>query len=340
MTREHHELTEDLAALTRAADALEVSHAIPSDAEQLLGRQHDLRTAAESWRELADSAEQASGELSGKLGGIDAAWDGEDADAFLAHARELGSSGNELADAMRALAEALEHTAEALRVQTRDLRELVADAVEEVREADPERARERLLELTEPVNDVLDAVRASYRELAHRCDELGGEPQAPADSPAAPPGSGAPTSGTPAAPGTSIAPEAPAAPGGEQPVAPGGTSSAAEPSEGDGAAAAAGGVAGAAVGAAGAGVAGGMMPMGMMGGMLGRQGARAQERSNESRIKNDPEELFGAPPDAAPAVFGEPEEDSPDPAPKIEVPSTLQPGEPKPSIEDTLSPKN
>ncbi|GAA2330669.1 hypothetical protein GCM10009854_01890 [Saccharopolyspora halophila] len=360
--REHAELTEELGYLARVADELEVPHAIPADAAGLLGRQQDLRNAAEAWRELAETVERSSGAATGKLGDVDAAWEGAGADAFLAHVREVGLAGNELTDTMRALAEALEHTAEALRVQSRDLRELVADAADEVREAmpgAPERARRKLIDLGEPVAEILEAVADSYRALTHRCGDLSADRENPRrfEAPAAPhPEAAAAPSGSPANASSSSdsrtpsEPETPGAapdPGQPSALAPGATTSSAEPPEDEPAASAAGGVAGAAVGAAGAGVASGMMPMGMMGGMsamLGRQGGRSQERTNDSRIKNGPEELFGTPPDAAPAVFGEPEEEpeqaEPGAARQLDVPSTPQPGEPKPSIAETLNPKN
>lgn len=364
MTREHVELTEDLGYLARMADELEVPHAIPTDAAGFLGQQQELRIAAETWRELAVTVERSSSAATGELGGIDAAWEGDGADAFLAHIREVGLAGNDLTDSMRAVAEALEHTAEALRVQIRDLRELVADVADEVREAmpeAPERARPKLVELTGPVAEILDAVADTYRAFARCCDDLGAAPEnrrrfdgptaaPPSATGAAAAASGAPTTpedpSEPASSAETGAPVGTPCSGQPSPMAPGGTTSSAESPDDEPAASAAGGVAGAAVGAAGAGVAGGMMPMGMMGGMsamLGRQAGRPQERTNDSRIKNDPVDLFGTPPDAAPAVFGGPDEqpDQADPGAekRLEVPSTLQPGEPKPSIEETLGPK-
>lgn len=95
---------------------------------------------------------------------------------------------------------------------------------------------------------------------------------------------------------------------------------------------------------------GGMMPMGMMGGMMGGAQGAGQDRKNQSRLKSKPEELFGTPPDAAPAVLGESsrdrDQDQERPAAttrqstrRLGVPSIIEPPTPRSSIADALHPK-
>ncbi|RRO12935.1 WXG100 family type VII secretion target [Saccharopolyspora rhizosphaerae] len=324
--------TEHLRHLAGLADELGVAHSIPADPAELTGRPEDFRTAAQVWREVAAIVEQSSGDVDGKLGGIDTAWQGADAEAFVAHVRDAGLAGKDLVDSMTALAETLEHTAEGVGAQQRRLIELTAEAAEDVeaamRAGETGRARDLLAGLAEPVREQLESIADHYATFTRLCDDMAGvatrepgrwEPQAPGDVPAA-------TAGVPEAAGTS--PASASEESGEEQSASG---------------AAAGGVAaGAAVGAAGVGM--GMMPMGMMGGVLGRRGGNA-ERQNASRFKSNPEELFGTPPDAPPAVFGDqPEaqqasgEDARDAADSIDLPSTLQPAPPKPSIDEVLAP--
>lgn len=332
---------EHLHYLAGVADELDVAHSIPADVAELIGRPEDFRAAARVWREEAANVERASGDVDGKLGGIDTAWQGADAEAFVAHIRDAGLAGKDLADAMTGLAEALEHTAEGVGAQQRRLTELVAKTADDVRSAldgsDEGRARDHLAALAEPARELQESIADHYMAFTRLCDDMAGvatrEPSRwEAQPPAAAATGSAGADGTAEAAGTSAA--SASGESGEEP---------------SGAGAAAGGVAaGAAVGAAGVGM--GMMPMGMMGGMLGQRGGGNKERQNSSRFKSNPEELFGSPPDSPPAVFGEqpkPQQPGADQksqeaqaAPgKLDLPSTLQPAPPKPSIDEALAPQ-
>lgn len=327
--------------LAGIAEELDVPYFSPAAIDELVGRPEDFRAAAQVWREAAELVEQSSGDVDGELGGIDTAWQGADAEAFVAHVRDAGLAGKDLADAMTGLADALDHTAEGVGAQERRLNELVAKTADDVRAAmtaaDAERARKHLADLAEPARELLESIADYYMAFTRLCDDVAGvATREPGrwEAPASP--------GTPAVPGTSE----PAAT-----VEPAATAVASAESEEDqpGPGAAAGGIAaGAAVGAAGVGM--GMMPMGMMGGMMGQRGGGNQERQNSSRLKSNPEDLFGAQPDAPPAVFGEPAKSQqpqadqkpqePQAVPgKLDLPSTLQPAPPKPSIDEVLAPK-
>ena len=371
MSTEHHHHLADIAA------ELDVPHFLPRDLAALVGDPEEFRAAARVWREAAETVEQSSGAVDGELGGIDTAWQGADAEAFVSHIRGAGLAGKDLVDSMTALADALEHAAEGIGAQRRRLNELVAKTADDVKAAvvaaDPARARKCLADLDEPARELLESIADYYMAFTRLCDDMAGiptrepgrwEPRTSGSegtpvTPAAPASAeGGASSGASAGSGVAAADSGdPAASGGAAATEPAAATTAAgapaESEEGESGAGAAGGVAaGAAVGAAGVGM--GMMPMGMMGGMLGQQrGAGNQERQNSSRFKSNPEDLFGAPPDAPPAVFGDqakPEQAQPEGKPaqtapesqaaqqRLNLPSTLQPAPAKPSIDEVLTP--
>ncbi|SFS43824.1 WXG100 family type VII secretion target [Saccharopolyspora flava] len=366
--------SEHLHHLAEVADELGVPHSIPADLAELVGRPDDFRAAARVWREAAATVEESSGDVDGKLGGIDTAWQGADAEAFVAHIRDAGLAGKGLADAMTGLADALDHTAEGVGAQRRRLLDLVAETAEDVDAAmeasDEDGARARLAELAEPAQELLESIADYYMAFTRLCDDVAGGSGGPGGwgtgevfmktSPTTETRETAGVSeseGTFGVSGTSGAAETSGTSGAAETSGTSGTAGTAaasasgelggsEEDESGGAGAAAGAaVGGAAVGAAGVGM--GMMPMGMMGGMLGqRGGGGGKERQNSSRLKSNPEELFGTPPDAPPSVFGEmakpqqPQQDQQPQAtpPKLDLPSTLQPAPPKPSIDEALAP--
>ncbi|WP_168585483.1 WXG100 family type VII secretion target [Saccharopolyspora sp. ASAGF58] len=400
MARNSSEVAEHLDYLSRIADELEVANSIPADLADLVGRHEELREAARVWREGAENLENAAAHVQGRLGGIDSAWQGQDADAFLAHVQDVGLAGNDLVDTMRALADVLDHTVEALQAQLDDLGGLVAEAADSVSaallapEGGAKRARQHLAELAQPASELAESISDTYRAFARFCDDVEAgrsagsvqfdhrmpaqawdfnapTPAHPLAQPALAEPAGAESAGGgaggvgavgggAAAAGVSGAPGGGAAaagvsggPGGgaEHPLSPGDTTRAGEPSAVPPAAAAAGGaVAGAAGGVAAGGMMGGMMPMGMMGGMMGGAQGAGQDRKNQSRLKSKPEELFGTPPDAAPAVLGESsrdrDQDQERPAAttrqstrRLGVPSIIEPPTPRSSIADALHPK-
>ncbi|MBB5154788.1 WXG100 family type VII secretion target [Saccharopolyspora phatthalungensis] len=379
MSRTSSEMAEHLDYLSGIADELDVAHWIPADLADLVGRQEDLRAAARVWRTAADGVENASADVQGRLGGIDSAWQGQDADAFLAHIQEVGLAGNDLVDTMHGLADVLDHTVDAVQAQLGDLGALVAAAADSVSAAllapteGPARARKHLADLAQPARELEESISDTYRAFARFCDDVVAgrsagsvkfdrrmpaqswdfnvpEPTA-APAPAEPAGAGGSADrGRVAVAGGAATGVSGAAPGegAEKELTPGGTTRGGEPSEMPPAAGGAA-VAGAAGGVAGGGMVGGMVPMGMMGMMGGAQGA-GQERKNQSRFKSKPAELFGAPPDAAPAVFGAPPKDgaqnpeppkptSPQSPSTLGIQSVVEPAAPRPSIDDALHPK-
>ncbi|MER7014870.1 WXG100 family type VII secretion target [Saccharopolyspora sp. NPDC000359] len=178
MARDENAVAEHLDYLRRSARELDFANSIPAQLADLVGHHEDLREAARTWRKTADAIEQATGDVQGRLGGIDSAWQGADADAFLAHIREVGLAGHDLIDAMRALADVLEHTVEGVQEQVDDLSDLVAEAADSVSaalldpEAGPERARKHLGELAKPALELAESISDTYRAFARFCEDL------------------------------------------------------------------------------------------------------------------------------------------------------------------------
>lgn len=285
---------EPRAYLARVSDELGVPDPVDERFADAVGNWHELRDAAELWRRTADHLENATQDVSARLGGIDSAWQGADADAFLAHMQSSGLAGRDVVDAIRAFAEVLDGTAEGLRRVAEGLAEVMANTAESVADAmnqpvsGEEQAREHLEALEGPVRDMLSSAEDVLRAFAEFCNGFDSDNAATAGIEHKMPGKNWDFGGAAATSSAAVqdSPAGEASPPdlGDDGVAP---------------VAVAGGAAGAAV--AGGGMVG-MMPMGMMGGM-GGQGP--QERQNASRFKSSPEGLFGRPGPASPAVIGE-----------------------------------
>ncbi|MGW1679063.1 WXG100 family type VII secretion target [Saccharopolyspora sp. NPDC002376] len=178
MAREKTEIAEHLDYLKRIAREMDFANSIPADLADLVGRHEDLREAARIWRQNAEDVEQATGDVKGRLGGIDSSWQGADAEAFLGHIREVGLASHDLIDSMRALADVLEHTVEGVQAQVNDLGDLVAEAADSVSsallapEGGPERARKHLGELAQPATELAESISDTYRAFARFCDDL------------------------------------------------------------------------------------------------------------------------------------------------------------------------
>jgi uncharacterized protein YukE len=164
--------------LARICDELDIENPVRDRFERVVGQWNDLHDAAQLWRRTAEEVEQATTEVSGKLGGIDSAWQGGDADAFLAHMHEVGLAGHDLVDAMRGLAEALDHTAESVRTIAQDLANLIAESADSVSEAlvlpadGEQRARRHLEDLDAPVKELVESAGDAMRSFVRFCEDF------------------------------------------------------------------------------------------------------------------------------------------------------------------------
>lgn len=322
----HGRVADRLALLSRLSAELGVTDLGEEYLAPLLGSWNALHDEAERWRAAARTAEDVTGRLTAPLGGLDAAWQGADADSFIAYMRRIGLAGHDLSDAMRATAEVLDRTADALRRIATDLAELLAETAEDAAAAldapagGAQAVRDHLDEQRGPVAglhgaacDVLDSFARFCRRLGdggssadgvgprHDMPPAGWEPgpASGAASTVGPGDTGVPATATAAASAedVGVVPSserlhsrlAGGAPGGQAVAATGPEPPAAPadpPPEGG-----RGGM--------------GMMPVtGGMGGVGGKGGDTAHK--SKLRITADPKDVFGEPEKTAPPVIGEP----------------------------------
>src|SRR5207248_10935642 len=98
--------------VSRLANQLGVTDPVESYLTPAIGTWNDLHTEAGRWRAAATTATRATDSLTKPLGGLDAAWQGQDANSFLDYMQRIGLAGNDLADAMNGMADALDKTAD------------------------------------------------------------------------------------------------------------------------------------------------------------------------------------------------------------------------------------
>jgi uncharacterized protein YukE len=141
----------------------------------LVGRWSDLRDEAERWRTAARAAEDVTHRLTTPLGGLDAAWQGHDADSFVTYMQQVGLAGNDMSDAMNAMAEALDKTADGIRQIVQEMVDLLTDTAEQssdamtVPVAGQSRAAQYLDELDRPVKQLHHSVRDVLQAFTKLC---------------------------------------------------------------------------------------------------------------------------------------------------------------------------
>jgi uncharacterized protein YukE len=290
----------------------------------IAARWSDLRAEAAAWRQAAEAAGRASGELDDHLGRLDAAWEGRDADAFVSYIGEVGVAGRDVEDAMNVMAAALEDVAGAVEQITADMAELLTDTAELTSQSamlpvgGERRARSQLLETQQSARSLFETARDVLEAFSRFCDGVDGPDAASRSLEIAhpypqkrftlhedvdtPPGDD--DGGT--------------SPSSAKEDATEGGSGALPPESPDTSGFAAGAVTGV---AATAGVAAGqsfvsapMMPMGM--GMGG--GGGATDHKSKPRTVTKPTELFGEPGQVVPPVIGD--DGPPKAAPTRETP--------------------
>jgi uncharacterized protein YukE len=320
----------------------------------VVGRWTAMHEEAERWRKAGKAAGEVTEGLVKPLGGLDASWEGETADSFIAYMQNVGLAGNDLSDAMTAMAEVLDKTADGIREIVTELAGVLADTAESSSQAmagpvaGEERTRQHIESMRRPTREFFESVKQILDAFVKLCDGIDGAKAfeqvkmahtfpkdnwaAKIDIPAQPSpdsktgeasaggaapgasgggsaggasfaggggggGGGVGSAGTPAAPVTPLEKGAFTTVG----EVPGGG-----PAQTSGAAAAA-----PASGGGGRGPGGGMGMGGMMAPMMGMGaggGGGGQDHENKSRVVGNPEDIFGAPEDASPAVIGDEED--------------------------------
>ncbi|MEV6243110.1 WXG100 family type VII secretion target [Lentzea sp. NPDC051838] len=175
------EVGPELDYLSRVSRKLGVVDLVHDFFDPLVGDWNDLREEAERWRKAAKVSEAVNKHVAAPLGGVDARWQGKDADAFLDHMRKVGLAGGDMSDAMNAMADALEETADAVRDIVQDMAHVLADTADSVSgtaslpvEGD-QRAIKHIEELKDPVRELHESARQVLEAFLKLCDGVSGE---------------------------------------------------------------------------------------------------------------------------------------------------------------------
>lgn len=175
------EVGPELDYLSRVSRKLGVVDLVHDFFDPLVGDWNDLREESERWRKAAKVTEAVTKHVAAPLGGVDARWQGKDADAFLDHMRKVGLAGGDMSDAMNAMADALEETADGVRDIVQDMAHVLADAADSVSgtaalplEGD-QRAIKHIEELKEPVRELHESARQVLEAFLELCDGVSGE---------------------------------------------------------------------------------------------------------------------------------------------------------------------
>lgn len=327
-----NQIAVQLGYLSKLARHLGIADPVEEYFSPVVGRWSDLHAEADRWRLVGEGAEQVTEALARPLGKLDAAWDGEAAQSFIAYMQKVGLAGNDLSDAMVAMADVLDKTADGIREIVVQLATVMAETAETASEAmalpvqGDDRTREYLDLMRKPSKELFEAVRQILEGFVQLCEGVDGSdafqgvtmahtfPQdnwSMPEPPKAPtPPADLPDEGTDKANfGGGAGGGAGGGGGGiggggasAQPLAPGNYTVAGEQAprlENPPAAAAA-----AASENAKGGRMGGMGMMPMMGGMAGQGMGGDGDHKSRSRVIGNPHDIFGKPEKASTPVIG------------------------------------
>lgn len=160
--------------VSQLAKQLGVNDPVDTYLTPAVGRWSDLHDEANRWRTAAKTAEEVTHRLTAPLGGLDAAWQGRDANSFLDYMQRVGLAGNDMSDAMHAMADALDKTADAIRQIVQEMVDLLSETADHASDtmavAGPAKVRQHLEELEEPTGQLRDSaqdVLAAFTKLCH-----------------------------------------------------------------------------------------------------------------------------------------------------------------------------
>ncbi|MBM7859732.1 WXG100 family type VII secretion target [Lentzea nigeriaca] len=175
------EVGPELDYLSRVSRKLGVVDLVHDFFDPLVGDWNDLREESERWRKAAKVTEAVTKHVAAPLGGVDARWQGKDADAFIEHMRKVGLAGGDMSDAMNVMADALEETADGVRDIVQDMAHVLADAADSVSgtaalplEGD-QRAIKHIEELKEPVRELHESARQVLEAFLKLCEGVSGD---------------------------------------------------------------------------------------------------------------------------------------------------------------------
>ncbi|EWC63589.1 putative: hypothetical protein [Actinokineospora spheciospongiae] len=347
--RDGAQIRSDLSAYLDFLSALCAELGIPDPVQEyfapVVGRWSDMHAEADRWRAVGAVAEVVTEGLTQPLGGLDAAWQGADAESFIDYVNRVGLAGHDLADAMITMGEVLDTTADGLRQVVEDMAGVLVEMAETTSQAmsgpvqGEERTRQYLDQMRRPTRELFEATRQVLEALVKLCEGVDGSqvfdkitmahtfPEEnwgitaevpPVDVPAAV----TPAAATPDPPGGGASLGSGGFGGGGGGFGGGGAGlggGAASPATPLSAGGAATGVGEAGPGKPGGMPNGGAAPAaasaggrgmgGMMGGMPMGGGMGAQGGNNEhkarTKVAGNPEDIFGKPGRASPSVIGD-----------------------------------
>ncbi|MFL6121131.1 WXG100 family type VII secretion target [Actinophytocola sp.] len=175
------QIASQLGYLSRLARQLGVADPVEEYFSPVVGRWSDMHAEADRWRVVGESVEQVTEALNTPLGKLDAAWEGEAAQSFIAYMQQVGLAGNDLADAMSAMADVLDQTADGIREIVVELAGVMVDTAQTASEAmalpvqGDARAREYLGLVQGPTKELFEAVRQILEAFVQLCEGAEGD---------------------------------------------------------------------------------------------------------------------------------------------------------------------
>lgn len=175
-----NQIAAQLDYLSKLARHLGIADPVEEYFAPVVGRWSDLHAEAGRWRLVGEGAEQVTEALTRPLGKLDAAWDGEAADSFIAYMQKVGLAGNDLSDAMIAMADVLDKTADGIREVVVQLASVMAETAETASDAmalpvqGDDRTREYLDLMRRPTKELFEAVRQILEAFVQLCEGVDG----------------------------------------------------------------------------------------------------------------------------------------------------------------------
>jgi uncharacterized protein YukE len=166
--------------LSELCKQLDVPDPVEEYFAPVVGRWSALHAEAERWRTAGKAADEVSSSLTSPLGALDAAWQGDTADSFIAYMQDVGLAGNDMSDAMTAMGDVLDKTADGIRSIVVELAGVLADTAEASSQsmASPlggaERTRAHLATVQRPTREFFESVRQVLEAFVQLCDGIDG----------------------------------------------------------------------------------------------------------------------------------------------------------------------
>ncbi|WP_424189824.1 WXG100 family type VII secretion target [Actinokineospora sp. G85] len=166
--------------LSRLATELGIPDPVQEYFSPVVGRWSDLHAEADRWRSVGAVAEVVTQYLTQPLGGLDAAWQGADAESFIDYMNRTGLAGHDMADAMITMGEVLDTTADGLRRVVDEMATVMAEMAEVAAQAmsgavqGEERTRQYLEQMRRPTRELFEATRQVLDAFVRLCEGVDG----------------------------------------------------------------------------------------------------------------------------------------------------------------------